>query len=697
MASLQASGIAASVRPSWQAVRVGPWPWLGILALAALTLPLREGAPWLLELPDDLRIPLVAWLDAGARWIVAATGGAFRAIAAVLTGPLAGLRLVLTNTPWPVGVTLVCLLAWLAGGRRLALLALAALLYIVAVGYWDESMQTLALVLMVVPVSVGLGLAVGIVAFRWPRSRFAIDPILDLLQAIPTFAYLIPALLLFGFSPIVGIAAAIAYAFPPMARNVLSGLLRVPQEVVEAGVMVGCTRRQHLALVRLPAAKPSLLIGINQTVMAALSMVVIAALIGGVHDIGYEVLRTLRKGQFGQSLLAGAVITLLAVLADRITAAFARRQPGLDWRWRRVAWGIALAVGAAVLHWAVPVLEQVTEQGLIPSPKLLDDAVTWFTAEFFPVADAIKNVALFYLLLPLRIGLEHALRPPLWPFELTDAVRLAYAALVLAAAAAAFRLWRWKAVVAVGCAGTVYYFGTTGLPWPVTVAAVVLLAGQAGGWRLAAGAAAAMAFIVLTGLWQTSMVSVQLCTAAIVLCLAVGIPLGIWGADSRRAWSVLEPICDTLQTIPLFVFLIPVMMVFLLGEFSAVIAIVMYAIVPAIRYTRHGLCNLPAEVVEAGRASGATRWQLLRYVRLPLAMPEILLGLNQVIVMALAMLIVTALLGTKDLGQQIYAALSRSSIGSGLVAGFAIALIAILADRITQAASRRMKASLGLA
>lgn len=650
-----------------------------------------------MELTKDLHVPLVGWLDVGAHWIVATAGGAFRAIAAILTAPLAGLRMLLTNTPWPVGVALVGLLAWLAGGRRLALLALASLLYIVAVGYWDESMQTLALVLMVVPISVGLGFAVGIIAFRWPGTRLVVDPALDLLQAIPTFAYLIPALLLFGFSPIVGIAAAIAYAFPPMARNVLSGLLRVPPEVVEAGIMAGCTTRQHLTLVRLPAAKPSLLIGINQSVMAALSMVVIAALIGGVHDIGYEVLRTLRKGQFGQSLLAGAVITLLAVLADRITAGFARRRPGADWRWRPVACGLAVAAGAAVMHRVIPALERIAERGLIPSPKLLDDAVTWFTAEFFPVADAVKNIALFYLLLPLRIGLEHALRPPLWPFELTDAVRLGYAALILVLAAAAWRLWGWKGAAAVACAGALYYFGTTGIPWPVTVAAVALLGGQAGGWRLATGAAAAMAFIVLTGLWQTSMVSLQLCTAAIILCLAIGIPLGIWGADSRRAWAVLEPICDTLQTIPLFVFLIPVMMVFLLGEFSAVIAIVMYAIVPAIRYTRHGLCNLPVEVIEAARASGATRWQLLRHVRLPLAMPEILLGLNQVIVMALAMLIVTALLGTKDLGQQIYAALSRSSIGSGLVAGFAIAFIAILADRITQAASRRMKASLGLA
>lgn len=160
---------------------------------------------------------------------------------------------------------------------------------------------------------------------------------------------------------------------------------------------------------------------------------------------------------------------------------------------------------------------------------------------------------------------------------------------------------------------------------------------------------------------------------------------------------MLAPINDTLQTIPLFVFLIPVVMVFLHGDFAAVLAICMYAIVPAIRYTELGIRNVPAETVEVARAFGSTPRQVLLYVQLPLALPEIMLGLNQVIVYALSMLIVTSLLGTRDLGQQIYEALTRAEPGKGLIAGFAIAFLAMIADRIIQAWSNRKKAEYGLA
>ena len=137
-------------------------------------------------------------------------------------------------------------------------------------------------------------------------------------------------------------------------------------------------------------------------------------------------------------------------------------------------------------------------------------------------------------------------------------------------------------------------------------------------------------------------------------------------------------------------------MVFQHGDFASVTAIVMYAIVPAIRYTEHGIRNIPTDIIEAARASGCTRGQLLRHVQLPLALPEIMLGLNQVVVFALAMLIVTALLGTQDLGQKIYQALARSEPGNGLIAGLGIAFIAMIVDRILQALSRRWKENLGL-
>ncbi|MEZ5857456.1 MAG: ABC transporter permease subunit [Geminicoccaceae bacterium] len=145
-----------------------------------------------------------------------------------------------------------------------------------------------------------------------------------------------------------------------------------------------------------------------------------------------------------------------------------------------------------------------------------------------------------------------------------------------------------------------------------------------------------------------------------------------------------------------FVYLIPVVMLFRVGDFAAMIAIVLYALAPAIRYARHSVARTPAELVEAGTAAGCTERQILTRIRLPLAVPGILLGLNQIIMLALSMLVITALVGTHDLGQDVYIALTKADVGLGLVAGLCVAAIAIIADRLIAAASLRMRHRLGL-
>ena len=163
------------------------------------------------------------------------------------------------------------------------------------------------------------------------------------------------------------------------------------------------------------------------------------------------------------------------------------------------------------------------------------------------------------------------------------------------------------------------------------------------------------------------------------------IAIGLWAASSDRVSAVVRPICDTLQTMPQFVFLIPALMFFKVGEFTALIAIVLYAVVPPIRYVEHGLRHVDRGVLEAVRQMGTTPWQRLWQVRLPLAMPVIALGVNQTIMAALAMLAIAALVGTRDLGQQVYVALGKADAGLGLVAGLAIAFIAIVSDRLIRA------------
>jgi glycine betaine/proline transport system permease protein len=199
------------------------------------------------------------------------------------------------------------------------------------------------------------------------------------------------------------------------------------------------------------------------------------------------------------------------------------------------------------------------------------------------------------------------------------------------------------------------------------------------------------------GLWDKAMVTVYLCGISVVFACLIGIPIGILSAEHDRLWRIVRVIIDTLQTLPSFVYLMPVVMLFRVGDFTAMIAIVAYALAPAIRYTAHGIRQVDPSLVEAGIVSGCTPRQLLRKVKLKLALPEILLGINQTIMLALSMLVITALVGTRELGQEVYIALTKADTGRGIVAGLCVAFIAIIADRLITAGARKARARLGLA
>jgi glycine betaine/proline transport system permease protein len=179
--------------------------------------------------------------------------------------------------------------------------------------------------------------------------------------------------------------------------------------------------------------------------------------------------------------------------------------------------------------------------------------------------------------------------------------------------------------------------------------------------------------------------------------MLIGVPIGIVSAERTALWRWVETTIDTLQTLPSFVYLIPAVMLFRVGDFTAMIAVVAYAVAPAIRYTALGIRGVDPRLVEAGRAMGCTRGQILRRIKLRLALPEILLGLNQTIMFALSMLVITALVGTRDLGQEVYIALTKADPGRGLVAGLAVAFIAIIADRLISASAQKARARLGIA
>lgn len=199
-------------------------------------------------------------------------------------------------------------------------------------------------------------------------------------------------------------------------------------------------------------------------------------------------------------------------------------------------------------------------------------------------------------------------------------------------------------------------------------------------------------FLGALQLWDQAMQTLAIMIVAVLLAVIVGIPFGVWSARSDRARAVLAPLLDLMQTIPSFVYLIPVAMLFGLGKVPAIIATVIYATPPLIRLTDLGIREVDARITEASRSFGATRWQILRGVQFPLAMPSILQGLNQTTMMALAMVVIASLIGARGIGQTVLLGLNRNDFGTGLVGGLAILILAVILDRITQAAGRRSQA-----
>lgn len=533
---------------------------------------------------------------------------------------------------------------------KLATLIGACLLYLAVFGQWQSAMVTLSSILIAVPLGVTSGLLVGLLAYRWPWFEKLIRPVLDLMQTVPVFAYLVPILVLFGFGPVSAIIATIIYATPPMVRVAVVALQGVPGEVVDLGRMIGCTRRQMTWKVMVPSALPSIMIGVNQVIMLSLNMVIIASMIGA-GGLGFEVLASLRRLDIGAGIEAGVAIVVLAIAIDRLSQAVAQRNLPVHSKkdasapfWRRypytsVSLAIVLATGLAGVVWGW--IQTYPESMTITTGTFWSEVVKWINLNFFDELEGLKTAVLLNVMIPFKRFL-------------------------------------------------------LGLPWPAVIALLALAGWSLGGWRLAVLCAALAFFIVLVGLWAKAMITVYLCGTSVLIACLIGMPIAVLAAERERLWQYVQVVIDTLQTLPSFVYLMPVVMLFRVGDFSAMIAVVAYAIAPAIRYTAHGLQQVDPRLLEAGIVSGCTPLQLLTKVKLKLAMPEIMLGINQTVMLALSMLVITALVGTRDLGQEVYIALTKADTGRGIVAGLCVACIAIITDRLITAAAKRARERLGL-
>ncbi|OLO07876.1 ABC transporter permease [Salinicola sp. MH3R3-1] len=274
---------------------------------------------------DIPRIPLGDWIESGLDFLTTEFSGVTRAIS---RGTQAGINLLNDGLMWLPEwalILLVALLCWKVGGRRLAIGALLGLGLIWNLGLWDPMIQTLTLVVIATLIAIVIALPLGILAAISDRFYRVIMPILDFMQTMPAFVYLIPAIPFFGIGSVSGIFATVIFSMPPAIRFTTLGIRQVPKDLIEAADAYGSTRSQKLVKVQLPLSLPTLMGGINQTIMLALSMVVIAAMIGA-NGLGSEVWRAIQRLRPGEGFEAGIAVVIMAMLLDRLTQSFSGKK-----------------------------------------------------------------------------------------------------------------------------------------------------------------------------------------------------------------------------------------------------------------------------------------------------------------------------------------------------------------------------------
>ncbi|WP_054308538.1 ABC transporter permease subunit [Mesorhizobium sp. 1M-11] len=633
-------------------------PFLFLL-LAASMLP-----DWAVQVPKNWTVPFVDWANVLVEHLRDDTVfGLFsfrdltRGAAELITWPLAiveGLLVAgfpaigLPAMPWLMIMGLAGLLGWHLRDWRLALLSAGCVAYMAIFGKWELSMITLSVVLVAAPIAGLIGFGIGILAVKRPWFESLVVPLLNVLQSLPHFSYLIPIAVFIGVGHKAGAIATVIFAIPPMARLTILGLKGVAEEVREAGKMAGCTRFQTLWMVEIPSARQSLLVGVNQVIMQCLAMVVIASFVGA-RGLGHDLLFRLQALKIGQALENGVAIVLMAITLDQLSRAAAYKQPShvapdASWlqRFPFLAAAALVVLGSLLLTAITPYAQNWPSQFTLSTAPFWDALVRWVTVTLYGPLQVLRNAMLLYVLIPIRDLFQ-------------------------------------------------------GIPW-TAIAALVAAAGWAlGGLRLALTVLGFVLFIAFAGYWERSLITAYMVTVAVLICVIIGLPIGIWASRSERRTGIAKLLCDTFQTFPSFIYLIPVIMLFKVGDVAAISAIIIYALIPIVRYTIFGLRNVPAEIVEAGITSGCTRRQLLWNIRMPLAFPEIMLGINQTIMFALFMVIIAAFIGTKDIGQEIFRALTFNDAGKGLVLGLCVAFMGLTADQLITAWATSRKRRLGLA
>ncbi|GGK99800.1 ABC transporter permease subunit [Streptomyces flaveus] len=681
----ETAGALARLRARLSVMRPASRRLTGLAALAMVLVPVAAVLWGSDSWPGALGVDISGPLDDFSKWIVdnRDTSPVFLYfllhISNTSVDAVDGVYQLLDFLGW-TGVTAAgVLLAWRAGGAgraglKVAAIALGAFAGCGLLGMWDPAMLTLALMIVAVAVSALVGFLLGLAAGLSDRVDRALRPVLDTMQVLPAFAYLLPFVLIFGTGSPAALLATVIYAAPPMTRLTALGLRGADPAVLEASASLGASGWQRLRTARLPLARKELLLGLNQTIMMALSMVVIASVIGA-GGLGDEVYSALSTVDVGAALAAGIPIVLIAVWLDRTTEAAGEllgAPPAADgpravrvpvyFGPRPLRLGSRLLYAGRIRWITVAVSTVATVLGIVAAlvAGKLAGAATWPDAWTFDISGPVNDIQ------DWMVNHVHAGVPVLGGTEVW---------------ASNFTSWVLNPLRDV----------LQGAPWWSLLLLVAGLALLAGTWRTALGAAAALAATGVLGVWSKTLDTLSQVLGAVALTLVLGVLIGILAARVSWVERTLRPVLDVLQTLPQFVYLIPVVALFGVGRAAAITAAVAYALPAVVRITTQGLKQTDPAALEAARSLGATGMQQLRQVQLPLARPALLLAVNQGVVLVLAVVIVGGLVGGGALGYDVVYGLSRGDLGVGLVAGAAIVCLGLVLDRVTQPAPARRK------
>jgi glycine betaine/proline transport system permease protein len=544
---------------------------------------------------------------------------------------------------WLGVIGIVAFIVYASSNAKIATLAVVLLLATGFLDMWNFTMDTLAMTLAAVLLSLAIGIPLGIWAGLSDRALAVMRPFLDLAQIVPTLVYLAPLALFFLIGAASATIATMIYSIPIAVRYTSTAIRGINKAPVEAAVSMGSTKMQSLKKVQLPIAKQTIILGVNQTVMAALSFVVIAALIGA-PGLGEPVIDALTIRNVGEGIVAGLAVVFLAIMLDRSTSAAVKSSKSFvpptqkEINARRIKvllMGIVAIVSVYLSRtylWAAIWPENLNVYNQVANATNL--VVEFATTQLYYLTIGFRDFITIGLLNPLQNLLSNA-------------------------------------------------------PWFLTVGAIMLFASIIGGWKVSLLSLGLMLGIVYTGLWNDTMITLTQVLVATLLTMILGVTVGVWIGRSEKADAAIRPILDAGQTLPAFVYLIPMLGLFGPSRFTAIATGIVYSIPVVTKIVADGIKNVPKSMIEAAISNGSTSWQVITKVQLPAAKRFLLLAINQGLIYVLAVVIIGAFVGAGGLGYLILLGASKPELqGKGLASGIAILLLGVMVDRIAQAGAK---------